>query len=164
MHSDEHDDRCLLYHSGELAPEDRAAFEAELAACEGCREFLASLRKASRLAAEAAVEPPHGLAERTSERVLAERGMESPPLFTRRSLGFALAFAALAIAVYVFGPRRAGEQSLNWTNGIERDLARTERKLQALSRDIAVGTDPAEIDSDLRGLEESARKLEKQLL
>ncbi|MEI8190626.1 MAG: hypothetical protein WCI75_13020 [candidate division NC10 bacterium] len=163
MHRVEDEDRCLLYHSGELSPGERASFEMELARCGPCRELLESLREASLLAAEAAVEPPAGLAQRAVEKALGGRRAQAAPLFAVRSYGYALACAALAAAVYVFGPGRAGEQSLKWTNGLERDIVQAENDLQKISRDIAVGTDPAEIDAEFRGLEESTREMRKQL-
>jgi anti-sigma factor RsiW len=162
MHRAEDDDRCLLYHSGELVPEERAAFEIELARCAVCWELLDSLRRASLFAAEAAVRPPSGLAERAAERALG--GREEGPRFPAvRSIGFALAFAALAAAVYVFGPKRAGGKSLKWTNGLDRDILQAETDLQKISREIAVGTDPAEIDAEFRGLEESTKEMKRQL-
>jgi hypothetical protein len=166
MHRAEDDDRCLLYHSGELVPEEKAALEIELAGCARCRELLDSLRRASLFAAEAAVRPPSGLAERAVEMALGGREEMRVPFPAVRSIGFALAFAALAVAVYVFGPKRGlapGEQSLKWTNGLERDILQAETDLQKISREIAVGTDPAEIDAEFRGLEESTKELRKQL-
>jgi len=163
MHRVEDEDRCLLYHSGELSPGEKASFEEELARCGPCRELLDSLRKASLFAAEAAVRPPSGLAQRAAEKALGESGRKNRSFAAYRSASFALAFAALAVAVYVFGPGRAGEQSLKWTNGLERDIVQAEKDLQKISRDIAVGTDTAEIDAEFRGLEESTKEMRKQL-
>jgi hypothetical protein len=163
MHSLEHEDLCVLYHAGELLPEERRSFDDHLASCADCRALLESLKRTSRAAASAMLEPPKGLASVAAARVLVEARPEKG-LFAPRSLGFALAFAALALALYFASPRRSEEHSLKWTSGIEADLARVESELGKLSQDVAVGSDPAEIDEDLNGLEESARSLKKQLL
>jgi anti-sigma factor RsiW len=49
------------YLEGALTPRDRELFEAHLATCDGCREYLAQLRKTIELAGRPGDEPipPH---------------------------------------------------------------------------------------------------------
>ncbi|HAH04990.1 MAG TPA: hypothetical protein DCM05_00470 [Elusimicrobia bacterium] len=152
-----HEDLCVLFHAGELPPDEAAAFEKHLPSCPACREALEALRGASQAAAMVLPEPPKGLGALAAAAVLLQDRPRS-----LRPLGFALAFAALALALYVASPKRE-EHSLKWTNGIESDLARVETDLGRLSQEIALGADPAELDEDLDGLEESARSLKRQL-
>ncbi|MER7666318.1 MULTISPECIES: anti-sigma factor [unclassified Streptomyces] len=72
-----------------LSPDERAAFESHVAACEACREEVAELKAtAARLGAALSVTPPAEMRERVMRRVAGTRqeGLLPPPLPVRRTV------------------------------------------------------------------------------
>lgn len=94
-----------------LGADERAAFEAHLAACEACAEEVASLRSATAALAEpVSTEPPADLRRRVlavaavtpQEAPLVGSGRSGPPRQARRGRRWALV-AAAAVAVVALG-------------------------------------------------------------
>jgi len=158
MHDATHEERCLLLQAGELSPQEARFWQAESAACPGCREFLASLQAASDAAQRAAVAPAAWL----DAKVL---GHAAPrvvrPRWTRIGLGLAAALAAAALVVL---PSLREKPNLSWTNGIEKDLARMDDELADISKEVAVHSETVEFYQDLDHIEAMAKSLKKQKL
>ncbi|HAM36551.1 MAG TPA: hypothetical protein DEB40_01050 [Elusimicrobia bacterium] len=158
MHDASHEERLLLMLAGDLPPLEAARFKAESAACPGCREFAAAMGAASELARGAAGTVPAWLDGRVLARSLgparnAWAGWRWSPL----GLGLAMAAAVLMLA-----PWKAGQESLSWSNGIESELARMDNELADISRSMAISADRSELESDIGRVEESARILKNE--
>ena len=103
-----HADALAALVDDALDPRDRPPLGAHLAACEGCRDLLADLRKIRALAATLEpIEPPAGVWHGVRGRIAAEEQAARPVAGWpgRWSLGAALAGgAAMAGAILVVGP------------------------------------------------------------
>lgn len=158
MHDAGHADLCVLHYAGE-APE---SFAAILSSCPECRVLLEDLRFGSRLAARAAEPPPAQL----QARVLAAASLEPVPWAPSRFMQRALALTALSVfsvmAVRWGGVRREAAFA-HRSDALELDLARTQQELDALSASIGQGHELAELDDDIRILQNDAAALRRQL-
>jgi hypothetical protein len=99
-----HDERCLLYESGELGREEAADFERHLKDCAECRELLALARRARRGAESLAETPPARLAAAVRARV--RPAPAAAPWFARLRAP-ALAAAAACVGILIHAARRA---------------------------------------------------------
>lgn len=158
MHEPFEDD-CLLYHSGELPPAQRARFEEHLAGCPECRELLQALGAASKAAGLAAHSMPEGRVESMAQRVLGIEAKPRAPLL-QRAWRVGMALTALAVGVHVTSLFRQGGHSPAWTSGIEEDIADLGDRLEALDSDVG---DAGEIEEDLSRLEDMSASLKQQM-
>jgi len=94
MSESEHQERCLLYHYGELGDEESRLFKDHLEDCAACNEHLAFLKETSGNLKGLRAEPPSEVCEKILERAGAFMAPEEP----RRTFipWTALAFAGLA--------------------------------------------------------------------
>lgn len=159
MHNLEHEDRCLLYESGELSPAERKAFEAESEHCPACRLFLEAARRNSQIARAAACLPPEELNNSILREIRrnGETAPTAPP--NRRVLTFA--FAAALVVLIVAGRSRQ-QKSLQWTNGIEQDFVFMSEDIESLSLGMASRSSESagvEFETEMRDLEAEVEQL-----
>ncbi|MBI5240803.1 MAG: hypothetical protein HY926_10050 [Elusimicrobia bacterium] len=142
MHDERHEERCLLDGSG-------------IEGCAECRAFLAAMEAASDSARRAALEPPAWL----DAQVLG--GRASRPRWSWVGASLAAACAAAALVVI---PTLRVPPNLSWTNGIEKDLARMDKELADISKQVAVDSEAIEFYQDLDRIERMAQSLKQQKL
>ncbi|MEK7744154.1 MAG: hypothetical protein AAB578_07165 [Elusimicrobiota bacterium] len=155
MHK-EHEDLCVLYHSGELPPAEAARFKETAGNCPECRDLLEALDAGGRLARLDAFPPPRRLDERVSASA---RESRRGSLFSPRPARLAFAFAAAALLLWSpWKPREA----LQWADGFDEDVEAVSEDIAAVAESLAYLGD-AEFDSELRGLERGASSLEREM-
>jgi hypothetical protein len=152
----EHEDLCVLYHSGELPPHEAARFKTTADNCPDCRVLLEALDAGGRLARLDAIPPPRRLDE--SVLASARKGVREIP-FAPRPARLALAFAAAAILLWSPWKTREGMQ---WADGLDEDVEAVSEDLSAVAESLSYLGD-AEFESELRGLERGALSLEREM-
>lgn len=155
MHK-EHEDLCVLYHSGELPPPEAARFKTTADSCPECRVLLEALEAGARIARLDSFPPPRRLDKRVA--VAARASVRGSPFSPRPAR---LAFAFVAAALLLWSPWKPRE-GLRWADGFDEDVEAVSEDIAAVAESLAYLGD-AEFDSELRGLERGALSLEREM-